>query len=102
MRLLRQPILEDDQRADVVLAHRGRNVEALDPDRQRLEVERLAQLLERLDAAQAPLFSLGEVAREDVQRVLVGKPLQAPLLAALGDTDLDARTAPFGQELGQR
>ena len=31
VRLLRQPVLEDDERADVVLPHRRRDVEALDP-----------------------------------------------------------------------
>ena len=34
-------------------------------------------------------LALREVARENVQRVLVGEPLQAPLLAPLGDPDLD-------------
>jgi hypothetical protein len=66
VRLLRQPVLEDDERADVVLPHRGRDVEALDAEGQRLEVQRLAQLLERLDAAQTALLALREVAREDV------------------------------------
>jgi hypothetical protein len=73
--LLRQSVLEDDERADVVLAHRRRDVEALDAQRQRLQIERLAQLLERLDAAQPPLLALREVARQDVERVLVGKAL---------------------------
>ena len=102
VRLLRQPVLEDDHRADVVLAHRGRDVEALDAQRQRLEVERLAQLLERLDAAQPALLALREVAREHVERVLVGEPLQAPLLAPLGRPDLDPRPAPLRQELRER
>ena len=102
VRLLRQPVLEDDHRADVVLPHRGRDVEALDPERQRLEVERLAQLLERLDAPQPALLALREVAREHVERVLVGEPLQAPLLAALGGADLDPRAAPLRQQLRER
>ena len=38
----------------------------------------------------------------DVERVLVGEPLQAPLLAALGRPDLDPRAAPLRQELRER
>ena len=53
VRLLRHSVLKDDHRAHVVLAHHRRDVEALDPERQRLEVQHLAQLLERLDPAQA-------------------------------------------------
>ena len=52
VRLLRHAVLEHDHRADDLLALDVRDVEALDPDRQRLEVQRLAQLLERLDATQ--------------------------------------------------
>ena len=46
------------------------------------------------DTPQPALLALREVAREDVERVLVGEPLQPPLLAALGRADLDARDPP--------
>ena len=52
VRLLRQRVLEDDHGADGRRALEVGDVEALDPDRQALEVERLAELLQRLDAAQ--------------------------------------------------
>ncbi len=97
--LLRHGVLEDDHRADRVLPHRVRDVVALDPDRERLEVERLAKLLERLDTACAPLLGLRLRTRERVARVLVGELLQPALLAALGDADLDARAAALGEEL---
>ena len=64
--LPRQRVLEDDHRADRILAHRVRDVVALDAERQRLEVQRLAQLLERLDAPRALLLGrrlLGRRAR---------------------------------------
>src|SRR5207248_11661188 len=72
VRLLREAVLEDDHRADVVLPHRRRDVVALDPQWQRLEVERLAKLLERLDAPRALLLSLRLLTAERVHRVLVG------------------------------
>ena len=50
---LRPPVLEHDHRGHRVRVLQVRDVEALDADRQRLEVERLAQLLERPDAARA-------------------------------------------------
>ena len=52
VRLLRHRVLEDDHRADHRLALDVRDVVALDPQRQALEVQRLAQLLERLDPPQ--------------------------------------------------
>ena len=95
-------VLEDDHRADGILAHRVRDVVALDPQRERLEVERLAQLLERLDAPRALLLGRGLLRHERVLRVLVGELLQPPLLAALGDAHLDAGAALLRQELGER
>ena len=95
-------VLEDDHRADGILAHRVRDVVALDAERQRLEVQRLAQLLERLDAPRALLLGRGLLADERLLRVLVGELLQPALLAALRVPDLDARAALLRQQLGER
>ncbi len=102
VRLLRHRVLEDDHRPDGRLGLDVRDVEALDPDRQALEVERLAQLLERLDAAQPALLRLEQVRLESEPCVLVGETLEAPLLAPLGSAHLDARSAPVGQEALER
>src|SRR5581483_7245186 len=79
-----------------------RDVEALDPDRQRLEVQRLAQLFERLDTTRAALLRLSLLVDERVAGVLVRELLQPSLLPALGGADLDARATPLGEELGER
>src|SRR5205814_4306560 len=73
-----------------------------DPDRQALQVEGLAQLLERLDPAKPLLLGLVALRLEREPGVLLGKLLEAPLLSALGGPYLDARAAELGQELGQR
>jgi hypothetical protein len=86
--LARHRVLEDDHRPDRVLPHRMRDVEALDADRQRLEVERLAQLLQRLDAPGAPLLGLCLLADERVAGVLVRELLQTTLLTAFGGAHL--------------
>jgi hypothetical protein len=51
VRFLGERVLKDDHRADRRLGLDVRDVVALDPDRQTLEVERLAELLERLHPA---------------------------------------------------
>ena len=102
MRLLRQRVLEDDHRADGRLPLDVRDVVALDPDREAFEVERLAQLLERLDPPQALLLGLRDLRLEREPCVLGRELLQAPLLAPLRRTHLDPRSAPLGQELLER
>src|SRR5581483_2049113 len=99
---LRHPILEDDHRADRVLPHRVRDVVALDADRERLEVQRLAQLLERLHATRPLLLARRLLGHERVPRVLVRELLQATLLAALRDAHLDTAAALLGEELRER
>ena len=75
MGLLRHGVLEDDHGADRRLALDVRDVEALDPHRQALEVDALAQLLERLDAAEALALAVGGVALERELGVLLGEVL---------------------------
>src|SRR5437588_854333 len=70
VRLLRHRVLEDDHRADGRLALDVRDVVALDPQRQALEVQRLAQLLERLDPPQPAPFRLQRLRLERQPRVL--------------------------------
>ena len=102
MRLLGHGVLEDDHRADDRLALDVRDVVALDPDRQALQVQRLAQLLERLDAAQPRPLGLHRIRLHRQPRVPVGKLLEAALLAARGRAHLHTRAAPLGEELGER
>ena len=92
-------VREDHHRADVLRAHGRRDVEALDPDRQRLQVQGFAELLQRLVPAQALLLRDGRLRLQHVPRVLRGQFLQPALLSALGDPDVDAGAAPLGEEL---
>ena len=101
MRLSRDAVLEDDHRADDLVALGVRDVEALDPQRQRLEVERLAELFERLDAAQALRLRDDRLGGERELGVLLRELLKAALLAALGRAHLDARAAELGEEAGE-
>ena len=102
VRLLRQGVLEDDHRADRRVLLDVRDVEALDPDREALEVQRLAELLERLDAPRALALGLGGVLDERQLGVLARELLQAALLAALGGAHLDPRAAELGEVLLER
>ena len=58
MRLLRSRVLEDDHRPDRLRSLDVRDVETLDPEREALQVEALAQFLERLDPPQPLLLGL--------------------------------------------
>src|SRR6476661_4863077 len=100
--LLRDAILEHDHRADDLLSLDVRDVEALDPDRQRLEVQRLAQLLECLDASRALRLGDERLRLERQLRVLLRELLQPALLAPLRHAHLDARATALRQELLQR
>jgi hypothetical protein len=81
-------------------AHEVRDVEALDPQGQRVEPERALQAVERLDALLAPALLLELLGVERERRVAVGQ-LEDPLLvAALGEADLDPPAAALGQQLG--
>ena len=102
VRLLRCRVLEDHHRRDRRLLLDVRDVEALDPEREALEVEHLAELLQRLDPAQPRLLRLRGVGLERKPRVLVRELLQPTLLAPLGAADLHTRATAFGEELGQR
>jgi len=76
-----------------------RDVVALDAERQRFEIERLAQLFECLDTPR-PLLVGGRLLRDErVARVLVGELLEPALLAALRAPYLDPRPALVRQEL---
>ena len=83
-------------------AHQVRDVEALDPQRQRVEPERLLQAVERLDALLAAALGLELLLVEREPRVALGELEDAALVAALGGAHLDRGAAPLGQRLGQR
>ena len=99
---LRLRVDEDRHRRDDVPALDVRDVEALDPDRQALEVEALAQALERLDPPQALLLRRGLLVTEREPGVLVGELRQPLLLASSRRPNLDGGAAQLGQEAGER
>ena len=99
VRLLRHPVLEDDHRADDLLALDVRDVEALDPQRQALEVERLTQLLQRRNSPQSLLLRDEGLGLERELRVLRRQLREPPLLSPGGRANLDARAAQLGEEL---
>jgi hypothetical protein len=99
VRLLRHRVLEDHHRANRRRALQVGDVEALDADRQALQVERLAQLLERLHAAQAALLGLDGIRLESDARVLLGELGEPALLATRGRADLHPRPASLREEL---
>ena len=88
--LLRRAALEDDHRGDGVRAHQVGDVEALDPQRQRVERQRALQLVERLDALLARALGLQPLLVQRQQRVALGELEHPALVAALGGAHLDA------------
>ena len=93
VRLLRHRVLEDDHRADDLLPLDVRDVVALDPERQALEVQRLTQLLERLDPAETLLLRRHRLRVERDLGVLRRELREPPLLAARRRPHLDPRPA---------
>ena len=102
VRVLRPAVLEHRHRGDDRLALDVRHVEALDPQRQALEVEALAQLLEGSDAPQPLRLAARGVGLEREPRVLDGELDEPPLLAARRRAHLHARAASLGEELRDR
>ena len=102
MRVLRPPVHEDGHRRDDRLALDVRDVEALDADGEALEVQHLAELLERGDAPRPRGLADGSVGLEREPRVLDRELDEAPLLAAERRAHDHARAAPLGQELRER
>ena len=100
--LLRRAALEHDHRGDRVRAAEVGDVEALDPDRRRVEAERLLQPVERLHAALAAALGAQPLLVEREPRVALGQLEDAPLLAALGGAQLDRPAAAAGQRVRQR
>src|SRR3954452_8164434 len=96
---LRRAALEDDHRRDRVRAHQVRDVEALDPERQRVQAELLLQRVERLDPLLATALGLELLLLEREFGVALGELEQAALVAAFGGADLDARAAPLAEHL---
>ena len=70
--------------------------------RQALEVERLAQLLERLDTPLPPLLGRGRVVLERELRVLLREPRETQLLAALRRAHLDTGSPEVAEVGGER
>ena len=102
MRVLRAPVHEDHHRGDDRLALDVRDVEALDPKRQALEVEHLAELLERRDPPRPRCLADRRVGLERELRVLGRELDEPPLLAAQRRAHLDARATPLAEELRER
>ena len=72
------------------------DVEALDPQRDRVEPERLLQRLERLDPLLASALGPQLLLVEREPRVALGQLEDAPLVAALGGAQLDRAAAALG------
>ena len=102
MRALRLGVDEDRHRGDDLAPLDVRDVEALDPHRQALEVERLAQLLERLDTPLPALLARREVVLQREPRILLRELGETPLLAALRSANLDPCAAQIAEERGER
>ena len=102
VRLLRLRVDEHGHRGDDVAPLQVRDVEALDPHRQALEVERLAQALERLDPAQSLLLGRRRLVGERQLRVLGGELGEPLLLAARRRPHLDRCSAELGEEARER
>src|SRR4051794_30356591 len=99
--LLRRAALEDDHRRDGVRSHQVRDVEALDPQRQRVEAELLLQRVQRLDPLLAAALGLELLLLERELGVAFGKLEQAALVAALGRAHFDPRAPPLAEHLGE-
>ena len=78
------------------------DVEALDPHRQLLHAERLAQRGEALDPALAAVLAAQPVLVEGELGVALGELAQAAFVAALGGPHLDRRAAALAQRLGEQ
>ncbi|CAB4864997.1 unannotated protein [freshwater metagenome] len=88
--LLRRATLEDHHRGDGVGAHEVRDVEALDPQRQHVEPQRLLELVQRLDPALATALGLQAVGLQREPGVALRELQQLALVTALGGAHLDA------------
>ena len=102
MRVLRAPVDEHGHRRDDRLALDVRDVEALDPHGQALEVEHLAELFERGDPSRARGLADRGVGLERETCVLRGQLDESPLLAAQRRPDDDARATAVAEELRER
>ena len=79
-----------------------RDVEALDPHRQRVQRERLAQVVERVHPLLAPPLGAQLVLLEREPRVALGELVEPPLLAAPRVPQLDRAAAALLEQLAAR
>ena len=100
--LLRRAALEDDHRGDRVLAADVGDVEALDPDRQRVESRaRPAARRARRRAGCGGAPGAAGPGRAPATRCASASSRSRRLVAALGDPDLDRAAAPSRERLGE-
>ena len=97
--LARRASLEHDHRGDGVGRPEVGDVEALDPDRQRVHPERLAEVVQGIDALLPAALSAQLVLLDREPGVALGELVQAPLVAALGVPQLDRRLAALLERL---
>jgi hypothetical protein len=100
--LLRHRVLEHDHGAYGLLSLDRGDVEALDANRQALEVQALPQLLERLHPPQARALRLDSGRLERDPRVALRELQDAAFLAPDGRANPDPRAAELRQELRER
>ena len=99
--LLRRAALEHDHRRDGVRAADVRDVEALDPHREGVQVQRGLQAVERVHALLALALGLELLLVERELGVALGQLEDAALAAALGRADLHLAAAPLAQQLAE-
>ena len=101
VRLLRLGVDAYRHRGDDVTTLQVGDVEALDADRQALEVEALAEALERLDSTPPLLFRGGRLVRQGELRVLRRERREPSLLAARRRPHLDRGPSQLREEAGE-
>ena len=85
-----------------MLAPDRRDVEALDPDRELVELERLGERAEAVDPAGAAMLAAQAVLVEGQLGVALGELAEPAFVAALGGADLDRGAAALAQRLGDQ
>ena len=91
--LLGRAALEHDHRGDRVGAHQRADVKALDPQRNRVQPERVLEPVERLDPLLAAALGAQLLLVDGQSRVALGELEDPALVTPLGRPDLD-RAAP--------
>lgn len=97
-----QAVLEDHHGRHDVLALEVGDVEALDPQRRRVEAESLGDLLQGARAGRQVAGALGLVQGEGLLGIALDRLHQVLLVSALGDAQRDVRATALAEPLADR